>query len=76
MIAPKLPDSGGHFGPFGGRFVPEALVGALDQLSAAYTDAMADPRAEAHDYSLTRVFPRIGETGTTREIIDLMERSA
>jgi nicotinamidase-related amidase len=40
------------------------------------TDAMTDPRAEAHAWSLTRVFPRIGETGTTQDIIDLMEKSA
>jgi nicotinamidase-related amidase len=39
-------------------------------------DAMADGRADAHAYSITRVFPRLGETGTTREIIDLLERSA
>jgi nicotinamidase-related amidase len=38
------------------------------------TDAMTDGRAEAHDYSVTRVFPRIGETGSTQEIIDLLER--
>jgi hypothetical protein len=37
---------------------------------------MTDPRADAHAWSLTRVFPRIGETGTTREIIDLLEKSA
>jgi nicotinamidase-related amidase len=40
------------------------------------TDAMTDLRAEAHAYSTTRVFPRIGETGATQEIIDLMEMSA
>jgi nicotinamidase-related amidase len=40
------------------------------------TDAMTDPRAEAHAYSLAHVFPRIGEAGTTRAIIDLLERSA
>ncbi len=39
-------------------------------------DAMTDLRAEAHDYSIAQVFPRLGETGTTREIIDLLERSA
>jgi len=43
VSAPKLPDASGHFGPFGGRFVPEALVAALDELSAAYVSAMADP---------------------------------
>lgn len=40
------------------------------------TDAMTDLRADAHAYSTTRVFPRIGETGTTQEIIDLLERSS
>jgi len=39
------------------------------------TDAMTDSHAEAHDYSITRVFPRIGETGTTQEIINLLDRS-
>ena len=33
----------GQFGPYGGRFVPEALVAALDELEAAYRSAMADP---------------------------------
>jgi tryptophan synthase beta chain len=37
------PDPTGHFGPYGGRFVPEALMAALDQLEKAYTDAVADP---------------------------------
>ena len=31
------PDSLGHIGPYGGRFVPETLVPALDELAAAYT---------------------------------------
>jgi tryptophan synthase beta chain len=43
MTAPTLPDVSGHFGRFGGRFVPEALVGALDELDAAYRAAKADP---------------------------------
>ena len=33
----------GYFGPFGGRFVPEALSGALDQLEAAWEAAASDP---------------------------------
>jgi tryptophan synthase beta chain len=37
-----LPDAGGHFGRYGGRFTPEALIPALDQLDAAYRHAMAD----------------------------------
>ena len=40
-------------------------------------DAMTDARSEAHNHSIANVFPRLGETGTTREIIDLLEtRSA
>lgn len=35
-------------------------------------DAMTDLRAEAHIYSVTHVFPRLGETGTTEQIIDLL----
>ncbi len=35
-------------------------------------DAMTDLRQEAHDYSITHVFPRLGETGTTQQIIDLV----
>nr|WP_254858019.1 tryptophan synthase subunit beta [Protofrankia coriariae] len=38
-----VPDSAGHFGRFGGRFVPEALFAALDQLTEAYAAARADP---------------------------------
>lgn len=35
-------------------------------------DAMTDLRAQAHDYSTTHVFPRLGETGTSDAIIDLL----
>ena len=33
-------------------------------------DAMTDQRAEAHEYSIRNVFPRLGETGATRDIIE------
>jgi tryptophan synthase beta chain len=36
------PDERGHFGRYGGRFVPEALVAALDELAAAYEKARGD----------------------------------
>jgi len=39
-------------------------------------DAMTDRELKAHDYSISHVFPRLGETGTTGEIIDLIERTA
>ncbi len=42
MTSP-LPDAAGHFGPYGGRFVPEALVAALDELAAAHAAAQQDP---------------------------------
>ncbi len=34
---------GERFGPFGGRYVPETLISALDELGAAYDEATADP---------------------------------
>ena len=37
------PDATGHFGPYGGRFVPETLIYALDQLEAEYRTAQAEP---------------------------------
>tara|TARA_R110002096_G_scaffold45562_8_gene122262 strand:+ start:647 stop:1858 length:1212 start_codon:yes stop_codon:yes gene_type:complete len=49
-----LPDEGGHFGTFGGRFVPETLVAALDELTAEYTKAKADPAFQQElDYLLS-----------------------
>ena len=39
----QLPDAAGHFGRYGGRFVPEALVAALDELREAWVKAQADP---------------------------------
>ena len=38
-----VPDSRGRFGPYGGRYVPETLVPALDELATAYKAARADP---------------------------------
>jgi nicotinamidase-related amidase len=41
------------------------------------TDAMTDMRPEAHEYSLAHVFPRLGETGSTQDVLDLLaKRSA
>ncbi|MBK5308010.1 MAG: tryptophan synthase subunit beta [Frankiaceae bacterium] len=40
---PSLPDAAGHFGPYGGRFVPEALVAALDELAEAHRTSQQDP---------------------------------
>ncbi|MGI8745006.1 MAG: tryptophan synthase subunit beta [Bryobacteraceae bacterium] len=47
------PDSKGHFGPYGGRYVPEVLMTPLEELETAYRDAQADPefQAELHELS-------------------------
>lgn len=37
------PDGGGHFGRFGGRYMPEALIAAVDEVAAAYEKARHDP---------------------------------
>jgi tryptophan synthase beta chain len=53
----QLPDPRGYFGQFGGRFVPETLMPALDELETAYEKAKHDPSFWAefdslsHDYS-------------------------
>ena len=39
-------------------------------------DAMTDMNADAHANSIARIFPRLGETGTTQEIIDLLNTRA
>ena len=41
------PDVSGHFGPYGGRFVPEVLMAPLEELENAYREACADPKFQA-----------------------------
>ncbi len=56
-MTPGAPAAGDRFGPYGGRYVPETLITALDELTAAYRDASADPgfaaelRALLEDYA-------------------------
>ena len=42
-----LPDAGGHFGPYGGRFVAETLMGPLQELTLAYEKYCQDPSFQA-----------------------------
>jgi tryptophan synthase beta chain len=42
-LVSTVPDERGYFGEFGGRFVPETLMPALEELTVAYREAMADP---------------------------------
>jgi len=50
------PDAQGRFGDFGGRYVPETLVYALDQLEAEYAKAVADPQFQAELDELLKHF--------------------
>ena len=52
----SVPDARGRFGRFGGRYVPETLVPALEELAAAYDAARADPAFGAELDTLLRDF--------------------
>lgn len=49
-------EAGPYFGEFGGRFVPESLIAALDELDAAYTEAKNDPHFQAELAGLHRSY--------------------
>jgi tryptophan synthase beta chain len=52
----NLPDEHGRFGEFGGRYVPETLMTAIEELDAAYEAAKADPAFAAEMHDLLRDF--------------------
>ncbi len=52
----KLPDEMGHFGQFGGKFVPETLMAALDELEQAYRRSQGDTAFQERLSSLLRDF--------------------
>jgi tryptophan synthase beta chain len=54
-----VPDAAGHFGRFGGRFVPEALIAALDELDAAFRHAQADEAFQAEFNRLLRDYANV-----------------
>jgi tryptophan synthase beta chain len=53
---PHPPDAGGHFGPWGGRFVPEVLMAALDDLAGEFEAAIGDPDFVAELDHLRRTY--------------------
>ena len=55
-LANSVPDARGRFGRFGGRYVPETLVPALEELDVAYRAARADPGFAAELDALLRDF--------------------
>ncbi len=52
----QVPDGAGRFGPFGGRFVPETLVHALDELAAEYEKSLGDASFQAELSELLQDF--------------------
>lgn len=54
--SPTLPDPSGHFGTFGGRFVPETLVAALEELTTEYLKVKEDPEFQLELDNLLREF--------------------
>jgi tryptophan synthase beta chain len=66
MSTAVVPDSAGHFGRYGGRFVPEALVAAIDDLTAAFHETQHDPTFRAELQALQRDY-----TGRPSPITDV-----
>ena len=59
VLAENLPDATGHFGPFGGRYVPETLMHPLQELEAEYFRAQHDPEFQKElSYYLTEFVGR------------------
>ncbi|MGA2155285.1 MAG: tryptophan synthase subunit beta [Bryobacteraceae bacterium] len=50
------PDSTGHFGPYGGRFVPEVLMAPIEELERAYREARQDPAFQGELSELLRTY--------------------
>ena len=62
-----LPDARGHFGPYGGVFVAETLIRALDELKAQYEGARLDPAFKAEfERELKHYVGRPSPRGTAR----------
>ena len=59
VAAESLPDAQGHFGPYGGRYVPETLMHPLQELEAEYFRAQHDPKFQRElSYYLTEFVGR------------------
>lgn len=52
----NVPDERGYYGEYGGRFVPETIIPALDELEEAYIEAMADPEFQKELAYLQRTY--------------------
>jgi tryptophan synthase beta chain len=54
MSSTAFPDALGHFGPYGGRYVPEVLMSPLEELEQAYAEARTAPEFQTELQSLLR----------------------
>ena len=73
-MSTAMPDERGRFGDFGGRFVPETVMGALDELVAGWEAARADPAFRAELERLGRDY--VGRPTPLYLAERLMERGA
>ena len=77
---PTAAKSTGRFGAYGGRYVPETLMAALEELEQAYAEAQADPAFHAeldsllHDYA-GRPTPLYFASGLTEQLGSRWRRS-
>ncbi|MDZ4797889.1 MAG: tryptophan synthase subunit beta [Bryobacteraceae bacterium] len=55
-MASSQPDAKGHFGPYGGRYVPEVLMAPLEELELAYAEARADNTFQAELDNLLQTY--------------------
>ena len=70
-VSGELPDAGGHFGPYGGRFVAETLIEPLEALSRAYDSAKRSPAFWAEfDADLTHFVGRPSPLYLARRLSD------
>ena len=70
-MIPTQPDAQGHFGPYGGRFVPEVLMAPLENLEKAYQEARVDPafQAELKDLLENSLIQQAATTGIGEVIV-------
>lgn len=59
LIPPPALARAGYFGPYGGRFVPETVIPTLEELEAAFWEALADPSFLAEFERLLRTFQSV-----------------
>src|SRR5713101_6846574 len=69
----SLPDERGYCGEFGGRYVPETLMSALDELTAAYDEVREDGAVQAELERLSRDY--VGRPTALTFAANLSERS-